>query len=64
MRVALIAPPFIPVPPVRYGGTELFVGCLAEGLKQKGIDVVVYATGDSTVATELRFLYPKSGWPL
>jgi len=64
MRVALIAPPFIPVPPVRYGGTELFVGCLAEGLKQRGIDVVVYATGDSTVATELRFLYPKSEWPL
>jgi len=64
MRIALIAPPFIPVPPVRYGGTELFLGCLAEGLKRKGIDVVVYATGDSTVGTELRFLYPKSEWPL
>src|SRR5690349_17143948 len=64
MRIALIAAPFIPVPPVRYGGTELFVGSLAEGLKHRGIDVVVYATGDSTVDTELRFLYPRSEWPL
>lgn len=64
MRVALIAPPFISVPPKRYGGTELFVGCLAEGLKRRGIDVVVYATGDSTVGAEVRFIYPQSEWPL
>jgi glycosyltransferase involved in cell wall biosynthesis len=64
MRIALIAPPFIPVPPLKYGGTELFVAHLAEGLKQSGIDVVVYATGDSTVDVELRSLYSKSEWPL
>lgn len=64
MRIALIAPPFIPVPPIRYGGTELFVAHLAEGLKQNGVDVVVYANGDSTVNVEVRSLYPKSEWPL
>jgi len=64
MRIALIAPPFIPIPPVRYGGTELFIGSLAEGLKDRGVDVVVYATGDSTVDTEVRSLYPRSEWPL
>jgi glycosyltransferase involved in cell wall biosynthesis len=64
MRIALIAPPFIPVPPKLYGGTELFVGHLAEGLMQDGIEVVVYATGDSTVNAELKFLYPESQWPL
>lgn len=64
MRIALIAPPFISVPPKHYGGTELFIAHLAEGLTQNGIDVVVYATGDSTVNTELRSLYPKSLWPL
>ncbi len=64
MRIALIAPPFIPVPPRRYGGTELFIGHLAEGLKQNGIDVVVYASGDSTVGVEVRSLYPESEWPL
>lgn len=64
MRIALIAPPFISVPPRRYGGTELFIGQLAEGLKQSGIDVVVYANGDSTVDVEVRSLYRESEWPL
>ena len=32
MRVALVASPFISVPPKRYGGTELFIAQLAEGL--------------------------------
>jgi len=64
MRIALIAPPFIPVPPRMYGGTELFVAHLAEGLKERGIDVVVYANGESTVDVELKSLYPESQWPL
>ena len=64
MRVALVAPPFIPVPPRKYGGTELFVAQLAEGLRKQGVDVVVYANGESTVDTELRWLYEKSQWPI
>ena len=64
MRIALIAPPFISVPPKKYGGTELFLGHLAEGLEEQGIDVVVYASGDSTVKAELRSLYPESQWPI
>ena len=49
MRVALVSPPFLPVPPKKYGGTELFIAQLAEGLKSAGIDVVVYTNGESTV---------------
>ena len=64
MRVALVAPPFIPVPPRKYGGTELFVGQLAEGLQKIGIDVVVYANGESTVDTEIRWLYDRAQWPI
>ena len=64
MRVALIAPPFIPVPPKKYGGTELFVAQLAEGLKKQGLDVVVYANGESTVQAEVRYLYETSQWPI
>jgi glycosyltransferase involved in cell wall biosynthesis len=64
MRVALVAPPFIPVPPRKYGGTELFVAQLAEGLKKQGVEVVVYANGESTVSTELRWLYEKAQWPI
>jgi glycosyltransferase involved in cell wall biosynthesis len=64
MRIALIVPPFIPVPPTRYGGTELFAANLAVGLDQLGIEVVVYTNGESTVPVEKRWIYPKSKWPL
>lgn len=64
MRVALIAPPFIPVPPQKYGGTELFVAELAQGLHLQGIDVTVYTNGESTVEVPTRWLYPKGEWPL
>jgi glycosyltransferase involved in cell wall biosynthesis len=64
MRVALVAPPFLPVPPVKYGGTELFIAQLAEGLKSLGIDVVVYTNGESTVGVEKKWLYQNQRWPI
>ena len=64
MRVALISSPFLAVPPRKYGGTELFIAQLAEGLKNSGIDVVVYANGESTVAVETRWLYKSQQWPI
>jgi glycosyltransferase involved in cell wall biosynthesis len=64
MRIALIASPFISVPPIRYGGTELFIAHLAEGLERMGIHVVVYCNGESTVNAEKRSYYPRAEWPL
>lgn len=64
MRVALVAPPFLPVPPKRYGGTELFIAQLAEGLRDMGVNVVVYTNGQSTVGVETRWLYKAPQWPL
>jgi len=64
MRIALIASPFISVPPVRYGGTELFIAHLAEGLQAKGIEAVVYCNGESTVDAEVRSCYSRAEWPL
>ncbi len=64
MRIAIIASPFLSIPPRKYGGTELFIGELAEGLKRQGVDVVVYACGESKVTTELRSLYPSEDWPI
>lgn len=64
MRVALIAPPFIPVPPKVYGGTELFIAHLAEGLQKLGIKVVVYCNGASTIKAERRWLYKQPQWPI
>ena len=64
MRIALIAPPFIAVPPKDYGGTELFIAQLAEGLQKTGVNVVVYANGESTVNVERRWTYEHSQWPI
>lgn len=64
MRVALIAPPLIAVPPADYGGTELFVAHLATSLQEMGIEVVVYANGDSTVPVTRRSLYERAEWPI
>src|SRR5438270_7674082 len=64
MRVALIAPPFIAVPPKKYGGTELFIAELAHGLQRKGVEVLVYTNGESTVDAPVRWLYPEGEWPL
>lgn len=63
MRIALIAPPFISVPPNGYGGTELFIAHLAEGLVNLGHEAVVYTNGESTVNAEIRALYPRPEWP-
>ena len=63
MKIAIIAPPFIAVPPLKYGGTELFIADLAKGLHQKGVEVVLYANGQSRVPVEIRSIYKDEDWP-
>jgi glycosyltransferase involved in cell wall biosynthesis len=55
--------PFLPVPPGDYGGTELMVYELAEGLVQRGHDVTLFATGDSHTRAELRWRFARAQWP-
>ena len=54
LRVGLIAPPWLPVPPVGYGGIETIVDVLARGLADHGHEVVLFASSDSTCPVELR----------
>lgn len=63
MRIAVISTTCLRVPPETYGGTELMIYELAEGLVERGHDVVLYATGDSVTSAELRALYPRAEWP-
>lgn len=60
MKIALLAPPWIPIPPKGYGGIELVVGNLVEGLVKKGHDVTLFATGDSKTSARLEYLYPHA----
>ena len=63
MRIALISTPFAAVPPKAYGGTELIVHELAEGLVKRGHDVTLYATSDSETTATLKSIYPTAHWP-
>ena len=48
MRIGLIAPPGVPVPPPAYGGTEAVVDRLARGLVRAGHEVLLSAAANST----------------
>jgi glycosyltransferase involved in cell wall biosynthesis len=60
MRVGLIAPPWLPVPPTVYGGTELVIDLLARALQATGCEVTLVATGDSTCPVDRRWLHERS----
>jgi glycosyltransferase involved in cell wall biosynthesis len=56
VRIAIIAPPWVPVPPPAYGGTEAVLDCLARGLVDAGHDVLLFATGDSTCEVDTKWI--------
>ena len=52
LRIAIVAPPWLPVPPKGYGGTEAVLDRLAAGLERAGHHVVLVAHSDSTCPVE------------
>ena len=58
MRIALICLLEMRVPPVGYGGTELVVSLLTEGLVDRGHDVTLFASGDSITNARLESVCP------
>ncbi|GAA0804801.1 glycosyltransferase family 4 protein [Spirilliplanes yamanashiensis] len=64
MRVGLIAPPWVPVPPPAYGGTEAVVDNLARGLAALGHDVRLFTVGESTSPVPRSHLYPAAVRPM
>ncbi|CAN5184041.1 glycosyltransferase family 4 protein [soil metagenome] len=60
MRIALIAPPWMPVPPPLYGGTEMVVDRLARGFQAAGHEVLLFTTGDSTCPVPRRWVLERS----
>lgn len=64
MRIGIVSPPWIPVPPVKYGGTELVVDLLARGLAAAGHEVVLWTTGDATCPVERRAFFAEPPTPI
>ena len=62
LRIGVVVPPMLAVPPVGYAGTERVVACLVEELHRRGHAVTLYASGDSSVDCELVPVTPESLW--
>jgi len=53
MRIGIISPLWKPLPPERYGGTELVVSHIAEELVKRGHEVTVFASKDSKTSARI-----------
>ncbi len=60
MKIGMIAPPWVPVPPHAYGGTELAIDLLCRGLTKAGHEVKLFTTGDSTCPVPRLNLFPEA----
>ncbi len=56
MKIALLSPIAWRTPPRHYGPWERIVSLLAEGLVQRGINVTLFATGDSQTSARLQYI--------
>lgn len=59
MKILLISPPWIRVPPKGYGGIEWVVSLLSDELAKRGHDVTLFATGDSETKAKLRYTFDE-----
>jgi glycosyltransferase involved in cell wall biosynthesis len=64
MRIGLIAPPWVPVPPPAYGGIEVVVDNLARGLAHHGHDVRLFTVGSAACPVTREYLYPGPVAPI
>ena len=62
LRIALVAPPMLPVPPPTYAGTERVVAALGDELVGRGHDVTLFAPGDSRFSGKLVATPEQSLW--
>lgn len=59
IRIAMLAPIAWRTPPRHYGPWERVAGLLTEGLVRRGVDVTLFATGDSLTSARLRSVAPR-----
>lgn len=62
MKILLIMDPFIRVPPRHYGGIERVIADLANGLKERGHDVTLWAAPGSETAARLQPFGREGEW--
>ncbi len=62
IKIAQLAPLWIPVPPKTYGGIELMLSLLTEELVARNYDITLFASGDSQVSCKLFPIIEKAIW--
>ena len=62
LRIAILSPPMLPIPPATYAGTERVVAALTAELHARGHHVTLFAPGDSEVEAELVPTIERSLW--
>jgi len=60
MKVAILSPVWFSVPPEGYGGIELVVSLLADGLVAAGHEATLFASGDSTTEAKLEAVFDEA----
>ena len=59
IKVAILSPVVWRTPPRKYGPWEQVASNITEGLVEKGIDVTLFATGDSITKGKLKYIIEK-----
>ncbi|HXG26021.1 MAG TPA: glycosyltransferase family 4 protein [Candidatus Binatia bacterium] len=62
LRIGIVAPPLVRIPPKGYAGTERVVAAIAIGLHERGHEVTVFASGDSDLPCAVVPVVPHSLW--
>ncbi len=62
LRIAQLAPLWIPIPPRTYGGIELMLHHLTEELVRRGHNLTLFASGDSKTSANLVPILEKAIW--
>ena len=60
LKIAIISPPWFPVPPPGYGGIEMVVSLLTEGLCRRQHSVTLFASGDSITQARLISVFDEA----
>ena len=60
IRIGIVAPAWVPVPPPSYGGTEVVIDGLARGLTRLGHDVLLVCHPESTCPVERVHVVPAA----
>ncbi|HEX7259597.1 MAG TPA: glycosyltransferase, partial [Candidatus Saccharimonadia bacterium] len=50
LRVAMIAPPWLTIPPKGYGGIEYVLHGLVQELEKRGVQITLFTVGDADIS--------------